>query len=147
MPLNLDSAVDPRSGAAFGYFAPEKLIRPPRILGSGPHPERWIEIQGPKIPFSDQNHGFQGRSRPGSHLYRTGTLRRELLDHVIVLNERHLEKLLGEFVEDYYHRARPHQSLDRKPPIPGAHPTTAPAKIISIPVVGGLHHRYERAAG
>ncbi len=77
-----------------------------------------------------------------------GTLRRELLDHVIVLSEGHLKCLLREYVREYHHPARPHQSLDRKPPIPGARPTpaTAPTKIISIPVVGGLHHRYERVA-
>ncbi len=77
-----------------------------------------------------------------------GTLRRELLDHVIVLGEEHLERLLEEFVEEYYHRGRPHQSLDRKPPILSVRPipTSRPTKIISIPVVGGLHHRYERVA-
>jgi len=77
-----------------------------------------------------------------------GTLRRELLDHVIVLGERHLEALLTEYLDGYYHSVRPHQSLVRKPPIPRARPmpTSGPTKIISIPVVGGLHHRYERVA-
>ena len=77
-----------------------------------------------------------------------GTLRRELLDHVIVLGEEHLEGLLRDFLDGYYHPARPHQGLDRKPPIPSDRPipTSGPTKIISIPVVGGLHHRYERVA-
>ncbi len=77
-----------------------------------------------------------------------GTLRRELLDHVIVLNEEHLERLLGEYVEDYYHRARPHKSLDGDTPIPWtqACAETTPAKLIAIPILGGLHHRYVRVA-
>ena len=77
-----------------------------------------------------------------------GTLRRELLDHVIVFSEEHLERLLGEYIENYYHRARPHKSLDRKPPIPSARPipTSGRTKIVSIPVVSGLHHRYQRVA-
>jgi len=45
-----------------------------------------------------------------------GTLRRELLDHVIILNQRHLERLLGEYLEQYYQTARPHQGLDGQTP-------------------------------
>jgi len=73
-----------------------------------------------------------------------GTLRRELLDHVIVLHQRHLEKLLREFIEDYYHTARPHQGLSGETPAPQAPP--GEGELISIPVLGGLHHRYSRAA-
>ena len=76
-----------------------------------------------------------------------GTLRRELLDHVIVLNQDHLERLLREFIEEYYHPARPHQGLDGDTPV--AHksePIWGPTKLVSIAVVGGLHHRYVRKA-
>jgi transposase InsO family protein len=77
-----------------------------------------------------------------------GTLRRELLDHVIVLNQRHLERLLKEFIEEYYHTARPHQGLNGDTPFPQGQPSeiTGPSKLISIPVLGGLHHCYQRVA-
>jgi putative transposase len=77
-----------------------------------------------------------------------GTLRRELLDHVIVLSQRHLDRLLDEFIEDYYHVARPHQGLDGETPIAQDKPPeiTGPSKLVSIPILGGLHHRYERVA-
>jgi hypothetical protein len=73
-----------------------------------------------------------------------GTLRRELLDHVIVLNEHHLERLLKEFIEDYYHPARPHQGLSGETPLPQAPP--GEGELISVPVLAGLHHRYLRLA-
>ena len=76
-----------------------------------------------------------------------GTLRRELLDHVIVLSQRHLERLLREFV-DYYHSARPHQGIGGETPIAQDKPPDiqGPTKLVSIPVLGGLHHRYARVA-
>jgi transposase InsO family protein len=52
-----------------------------------------------------------------------GTLRRELLDHVIVLNQRHLERLLKEFIEEYNHTARPHQGLEGDTPFPQGKPS------------------------
>ncbi len=73
-----------------------------------------------------------------------GTLRRELLHHVIVLSQSHLERLLREFIQDYYHIARPHQGLAGETPRPQAPP--GEGELISVPVVGGLHHRYYRAA-
>ena len=77
-----------------------------------------------------------------------GALRRELLDHVIVLNQRRWERLLGEFIEEYYHTARPHQGLDGETPIPQEKPphVSGPSKLVAIPVLGGLHHRYIRVA-
>jgi transposase InsO family protein len=77
-----------------------------------------------------------------------GTLRRELLDHVIIINEAHLERLLQTYIDEYYHVARPHQGLNGGTPIP--QPKMAaisrPSKLWSIPVAGGLHHRYVRVA-
>ena len=75
-----------------------------------------------------------------------GTLRRELLDHVIVLSERHLNRLLREYID--YHSARPHQGLDGDTPVATKKPRVAAGSLnlISFPICGGLHHRYERAA-
>jgi len=78
------------------------------------------------------------------HSQFIGILRRELLAHVIVLNQAHLERLLKEFIENYYHPARPHQGLAGETPVPQAPP--GEGELISVPVVGGLHHRYCRAA-
>ena len=77
-----------------------------------------------------------------------GTRRRELLNHVIVLSERHLNRLLAEYIEQYYHCARPHQGLDGDTPIPIQQPAVVdgPVKLLSFPICGGLHHRYERVA-
>ncbi len=77
-----------------------------------------------------------------------GTLRRELLDHVIVLSERHLNRLLREYIEHCYHSARPHQGLDGDSPDTTTKPKVVdgPVKLLSFPICGGLHHRYERVA-
>ena len=73
-----------------------------------------------------------------------GTVRRELLHLVIVLSQGHLERLLREYLEHYYHTARPHQGLAGETPVPQA--PGGEGELISMPVVGGLHHRYYRAA-
>jgi putative transposase len=74
-----------------------------------------------------------------------GTLRRELLDHVIVLGERHLLRLVRQHVE-YYNRDRPHMSLGGDAPVARAVQPPCAGKVIALPRVGGLHHRYSRAA-
>ena len=73
-----------------------------------------------------------------------GTLRRELLSHVMVLSHRHLERLLAEYLEQYYHTARPHQGLGGETPAGGL--LGEQGDLVSEPVVGGLHHRYLRLA-
>lgn len=75
-----------------------------------------------------------------------GTLRGECSDHVIALNAQHLERVLHEYVEQYYNPARPHLSLDGNSPIPRTREATPVDDVIATPVVGGLHHTYRRAA-
>jgi transposase InsO family protein len=76
-----------------------------------------------------------------------GTVRRELLDHVIVLNEAHLCRLITAYVA-YYNEDRTHLTLEKDAPT--ARPTMPrPDKnawLVSLPRIGGLHHRYEWAA-
>jgi putative transposase len=74
-----------------------------------------------------------------------GSLRRELLDHLIVLGERHLLRAVREYVA-YYNNDRPHMSLGADAPI--TRPVEPPMRgnIVAMPRVGGLHHRYSRAA-
>jgi transposase InsO family protein len=74
-----------------------------------------------------------------------GTIRRECLDHVIVFDEMSLLRHVAAFV-DYYHRSRTHLGLEKD--TPESRPVQRPnaGRIVSIPQVGGLHHRYERRA-
>ena len=74
-----------------------------------------------------------------------GSIRRECLDHVIVLNERHLLRILSAYFE-YYHHSRTHMSLHRNAPIEREVEPPPKGKVISVPQVGGLHHRYTRVA-
>ena len=72
-----------------------------------------------------------------------GSCRREILDHVIALNEQHLRRLIRDCV-NYYHEDRIHDSLDKDTPNrrPVEPKPAANATVISTPRLGGLHHRY-----
>ena len=74
-----------------------------------------------------------------------GSIRRECLDHVIVLDEQHLRRILREYV-DYYHSCRTHLSLEKDAPEPRRVESPAMGKVRAIPKVGGLHHYYTRRA-
>ena len=74
-----------------------------------------------------------------------GTLRREVLDHVIVLGERHLLRLVRAHAA-YYNEDRPHMALDRDAPFPRAVEPPNAGRVVALPRVAGLHHRYARAA-
>jgi transposase InsO family protein len=70
--------------------------------------------------------------------------RRDLLDHVIAVNERHLKRLLSVYVR-YYHQDRTHLGLGKGTPA-GRICSIASGRILSHERLGGLHHRYDRAA-
>ncbi len=74
-----------------------------------------------------------------------GTIRRELLDHVIVLNEGHLRRRLHSYLR-YYHRSRTHLALDKDAPEPRTIEPPEHGRVVALPQVGGLHHRYVRRA-
>ena len=120
--------------------APNYLIRD-RDGIYGDYFQRRVKGMGieevPTAPRSPWQHPYVER--------RIGSVRRECLDHVVVLNERHLRCILASYFE-YYHSSRTHLSLQRNAPIPRAFAPPQLGKVISFPQVGGLHHRYARAA-
>ena len=73
-----------------------------------------------------------------------GTIRRDCTDHIIPLGERHLLRVLREFVDGYYNPSRCHQSLDGDAPM--SRPVESRGDVVSQSILGGLHHRYRRAA-
>jgi len=77
-----------------------------------------------------------------------GIIRRDLLDHVIPLNQNHLERLLAEYVH-YYNNVRTHQALGGETPVKSAPPPLSLAentKLTTKPILGGLYHEYQKAA-
>src|SRR5882762_3790426 len=74
-----------------------------------------------------------------------GSIRRECLDHVVVLGERHLRRILTAYFA-YYHRTRTHLSLEKDAPNGRRIEPPSLGPVLSIPEVGGLHHRYIRRA-
>jgi putative transposase len=74
-----------------------------------------------------------------------GTLRRDCLDHLIVLNERHLRRIVARYL-DYYHDWRTHLSLSMDAPNPRVVHPPEQGRVVQFPDIGGLHHHYERLA-
>jgi transposase InsO family protein len=76
-----------------------------------------------------------------------GSLRRECLDHVIILNERHLWRVLRAYF-DSFNGARPHQGIEQQRPdcVAARGAAQGTGHIMAVPVLGGLHHDYQRAA-
>ena len=80
------------------------------------------------------------RRKPPSQTWRTF-----LDNHMIVLGERHLHRILTEYF-NYYHDCRCHLSLDRNSPTPREAERSCRGEVVAIPYLGGLHHRYTRRA-
>jgi len=74
-----------------------------------------------------------------------GSVRRECLDHLIILNTSHLHRILRSYLV-YYHECRTHLSLNKDAPEERGKESLEMGKINAIPMVGGLHHRYTRRA-
>jgi putative transposase len=77
-----------------------------------------------------------------------GCVRRECLDHMLILHEKQLHWVLRSYVE-YFNDARPHQGIHQQVPqgeLPSVPPGQYGNRIISVPVLGGLHHEYRRVA-
>ena len=77
-----------------------------------------------------------------------GSVRRECLDHVLILHEKQLHRVLRVYVK-YFNEARPHQGIQQQVPAGKVSSVLAHHRgdrIISVPVLGGLHHEYRRGA-
>jgi len=77
-----------------------------------------------------------------------GSVRRECLDHVLILSEKQLHRVLLASVA-YFNRARPHQGIHQQVPeraVTSVVPDQLAERIISVPVLGGFHHEYRRVA-
>jgi putative transposase len=77
-----------------------------------------------------------------------GSVRRELLDHILILSERHLQRKIKEYVR-YFNCARPHQGINGQIPIPSSPPPSVVpplSQLRCVPILGGLHHDYQWAA-
>jgi putative transposase len=75
-----------------------------------------------------------------------GSVRREYLDHLLVVRDKHLHRVLKEYVE-YFNRARPHQGIGQRIPAGIGSQPACPmrGRLIAVPVLNGLHHDYRRA--
>ncbi len=75
-----------------------------------------------------------------------GTLRRDCLDHILIFSRRQLMRVLSEYVDTYYNTERTHLSLGKDSPESREIQNPATGRIVEIPILGGLHHRYFRKA-
>jgi hypothetical protein len=106
-----------------------------------------LKSYGKNLSTRSTRTSFQSPWQNGVAERFAGSCRRDLLDHVIVLNERHLRRLVSEYVR-YYHDDRTHLGLSKETPArrKPAKNIANRANVVSMPRLGGLHHRYDIAA-
>jgi putative transposase len=75
-----------------------------------------------------------------------GSFRRECLDHCIIVNEAHLIRIFKEYIDSYYNPRRTHIGLGKDCPVPRAVDPPENGNVVSLPILGGLHHHYSRKA-
>jgi putative transposase len=76
-----------------------------------------------------------------------GSVRRECLDHIIILSEEHLRHVVAEYALSYFNTVRPHQGIGQRTPVPSERVRASFAdSVTAVPVLGGLHHEYRAAA-
>jgi len=111
--------------------------------------EHFVVTDHPNAPWLIQQITSHSPWQNGICERLIGIVRRELLDHCIPLNQRHLERLLTEYVE-YYNNVRTHQALGGETPIvkftPPPLTLVKDTKLTARPILGGLYHDYEKAA-
>ena len=109
-----------------GGEAREMMLMSPRLKGIGDRPI---------TPHSPWRNGYVERL--------IGSIRRECLNHIMILNAPHLRRVLRVY-GDHYNNDRTHLSLNKD--APNFRPVEASGKIISRPILGGLHQRYGRVS-
>jgi putative transposase len=141
-PTDAWTAQQLREATAFGV-GPKYLIRD-RDSKFGPSFARVAATSGIKILKTP----YQAPRANAICERFLGSVRRECLDHLLILHERQLDRVLHAYVQ-YFNRARPHQGINQQ--IPERYGGLVPphqddGKILSLPVLGGLHHDYRRSA-
>ena len=117
------------------------------VSDPGPRPSLWRTIFAPAKTLDIREAVIAPRS-PWQNAYAErviGSIRRECLDHVVVIGERHLREILSKYV-DYYNGTRTHLSLAKDAPEPRGVQVRSEGRVVEVPRVGGLHHQYLRRA-
>ena len=145
-PRALPSTTRPRGGhrssdrSLDGTTASQCLFRERRTSISTPRSRRGLCRRG--------DHHRRDEHGRGSNAYVErviGSIRRECLDHVIVVNAGGLRRVLTAYIA-YYMRSRTHLALGKDTPNPRPIAPPSAGRIVAVPEVGGLHHRYDRIA-